>query len=103
MQYAKEHNIKAGILLTCAGSLEQVNLRFANQDNGTKKNGHFEIVSLTGTFSDSACHLHAAVADSTGYTFGGHLLDDNLVYTTAEIAIAALEDLFFDRAKDPTY
>lgn len=103
MQFAREHRIRAGIVLTCVGSLEQVNLRFANQHNGTKKNGHFEIVSLTGTFSDSTCHLHAAVADSTGYTFGGHLLDENLVYTTAEIAIAELEDLSFDRVQDPTY
>jgi uncharacterized protein len=103
LQLAKEHGIKAGIIVTCVGSLEQVNLRFANQDNGTKKNGHFEIVSLTGTFSDAACHLHASVADSTGYTFSGHLLDENLVYTTAEIAIAELDELFFDRVKDPTY
>lgn len=103
MQFAQEHSIKAGIVLTCVGSLEQVNLRFANQDNGAKKNGHFEIVSLTGTFSDTACHLHTSVADSTGYTFGGHLLDENLVYTTAEIAVAELEELFFDRVNDATY
>src|SRR5687767_13925819 len=29
-QFAKDHGIKAGIILTCVGSLEQVNLRFAN-------------------------------------------------------------------------
>jgi uncharacterized protein len=102
-QFAKDHGIRAGIILTCVGSLEQVNLRFANQNTGTKKNGHFEIVSFTGTFSDTAGHFHMAVADSTGYTFGGHLLDENLVYTTAEIAIAELEDLHFDRVTDPVY
>jgi uncharacterized protein len=102
-RFAREHGIRAGIVLTCVGSLEQVNLRFANQNNGSKKNGHFEIVSLTGTFSDTSGHLHISVSDSTGYTFGGHLLDDNLVYTTAEIAIADLEDLQFDRVTDPAY
>lgn len=101
--FAKAHGIKAGIMLTCAGSLEQVNVRFANQDNGTRKRGHFEIVSLTGTFSDTSAHLHISLSDSTGYTIGGHLLEENLVYTTAEIAIAELEELHFDRVADPTY
>jgi predicted DNA-binding protein with PD1-like motif len=103
LQFAKENSIDAGIVLTCAGSLEQYHLRFANQENGTKLKGHFEIVSFTGTFSTSSAHLHLAVADSLGLTIGGHLLDENLIYTTAEIAIAALPDLTFDRVTDSVY
>jgi predicted DNA-binding protein with PD1-like motif len=103
LQFAKDNGIEAGIVLTCAGSLEQYNLRFANQETGTKLSGHFEIVSFTGTFSKSAAHLHLSVADSLGLTIGGHLLDENLIYTTAEIAIAVLPDLVFDRKIDSTY
>jgi predicted DNA-binding protein with PD1-like motif len=103
MRFAQENNIKAGIILTCVGSLEQYNLRFANQKTGSQKTGYAEIVSLTGTFSASACHLHVALADCTGQTIGGHLLDDNLVYTTAEIALAELPDLLFERIPDPEY
>jgi predicted DNA-binding protein with PD1-like motif len=103
LRFAKDHDVRAGIMVTCVGSLEQVNLRYANQEQGVKKNGHFEIVSLTGTLSASGAHLHLAVADSTGVTTGGHLLDDNLVYTTAEIAIAELPELNFERTPDPTY
>lgn len=104
LQFAKDHRIKAGIVLTCVGSLEQFHLRFANQKDGTKRAGHFEIVSCTGTFADDgSAHLHISVSDSTGHTIGGHLLDDNLVYTTAEIAIAELPDLRFERVLDSTY
>lgn len=103
MEFARSKQIEAGIVLTCVGSLEQVHLRYANQEKGTEKKGHVEIVSLTGTFSSTSSHLHMAVSDSTGQTTGGHLLDGNLVYTTAEIAIAELTDLHFGRAVDPTY
>jgi uncharacterized protein len=96
-------NSKAGFIITCVGSLEQVNLRFANQENGTFLKGHFEILSLVGTFADSGAHLHISVADSTGKTWGGHLLDDSLIYTTAEIVIGELNDLQFDRVHDSTY
>lgn len=103
MAWAKQHHIKAGIIVTCVGSLEQYSLRFANQENGTLHKGHFEIVSLTGTFTQDAAHLHLAVSDSTGQTIGGHLLDDNLIYTTVEIAVAELNDVVFERETDSTY
>lgn len=104
LQFAKDHTIKAGIILTCVGSLEQFNLRFANQKDGTRRTGHFEIVSFTGTFSDEgSAHLHISVSDSAGHTIGGHLLDNNIIYTTAEIAIAELPNLRFERALDSTY
>ena len=101
--FAKEEKLKAVSIVSCVGSLEQFHLRFANQDNGNLKKGHFEIVSLTGTFSETSSHLHLAVSDSTGQTTGGHLLDQNLIYTTAEIIIVELTDLEFKREVDPTY
>ena len=104
LNFAKEHSITAGIILTCVGSLEQINLRFANRKSGSTRTGSFEIVSCTGTFSDKETgHLHLSVADDTGRTLGGHLLEQNLVYTTAEIAIAALTDLRFEREIDSAY
>jgi predicted DNA-binding protein with PD1-like motif len=101
--FATTHKIKAGAIVSCAGSLEQFNIRFANQPEGTQQKGFFEIVSLSGTFSDSSSHIHISVSDSTGTTTGGHLLDNNLVYTTAEIVVVDLADLEFSREKDATY
>ncbi len=101
--FAEENKIKAGNIVTCVGSLEQFHIRFANQRNGELKKGFFEILSLTGTFSNSSCHLHISISDLTGITIGGHLLDDNLVYTTAEIVVLELSDLEFNRKLDLTY
>jgi predicted DNA-binding protein with PD1-like motif len=103
MDFAAKHHIRAGIIVTCVGSLEQFNLRFANQSKGQSQKGYFEIVSMTGTFNESSMHLHLSVSDEAGKTIGGHLLENNLIYTTAEIAIAELNDVEFDRETDPVY
>lgn len=103
LSFAVEKNIKAGAIVTCVGSLEQLHIRYANRREGSMLKGHFEILSLTGTFSGSTGHFHLSAADGSGVAVGGHLLDDNFVYTTAEIVIADLVDLEFLREQDPTY
>lgn len=103
LEFAADNKIEAGIIVTCVGSLEQYNLRFARKKDGMKEKGHFEIVSLTGTLSSQACHLHVAISDNTGKTIGGHLLDENIIYTTAEIAIASLSNFTFERKLDNHY
>lgn len=103
MRFAKAHKLKAAFVATCVGSLEQLNLRYANQSAGIKQSGHFEILSLVGTFNDASSHFHLSVADSTGKTIGGHLLEENLIYTTAEIVIGELPDVEFGRELDSTY
>ncbi|RYF84749.1 MAG: DNA-binding protein, partial [Chitinophagaceae bacterium] len=100
--YVKKNNIKAGWIATCAGSLTTYNIRFANQPDGVKDSGHFEIVSLTGTASVNGSHLHISISDSTGRTIGGHLLDSNIVYTTAEIILQEDDSFVFTREKDGT-
>ena len=101
-QYANDHHIKAGWMVTCAGSLTEYNLRFANQSTPAFGSGHFEIVSLTGTISENGSHLHISVSDSTGKTIGGHLLEGCKIYTTAEIVIQSSDELEFTREKDGT-
>ncbi len=100
LQYVSEKQIKAGWVSTCVGSLTNYNIRFANQAQGSSGNGHFEIVSLTGTVSVNGSHLHISISDSTGKTIGGHLLDSNIIYTTAEIVILSSDDFIFKREKD---
>ena len=90
-------------IVTCVGSLEVASIRFSNQKEPTKIEGKLEIVSLTGVLSKNDSHLHISVSDSTGKTIGGHLKEGSLVYTTAEIVLAILEDYEFKRETDPTY
>ncbi len=100
-QFAEQKQITAGWISTGVGSLTHYNIRFANQPEASSGQGHFEIVSLTGTVSINGSHLHLSVSDSTGRTLGGHLADGNLIYTTAEIVITASRELEFNRPVDP--
>jgi uncharacterized protein len=100
--YVAQNNIRAGWIASCVGSLTRYNLRFANQPSGSTGSGHFEILSLSGTVSISGLHLHISISDTTGKTIGGHLLDSNIVYTTAEIIIQEDDSFVFTRAIDGT-
>jgi len=99
-EYIDKHEIKSGWIITCAGSLTDYNIRFANASEGTKGSGFFEIVSLTGTLSQNGSHIHISVSDSTGKTIGGHLLNGCSVYTTAEIILSESSKYLFTRQKD---
>jgi predicted DNA-binding protein with PD1-like motif len=100
--YVNQHQIEAGWMVTCAGSLTHFQIRTANQSTPLIDSGHFEIVSLTGTVSTNGSHLHISLSDSTGKTIGGHLLSSCLVYTTAEIVLQSSSSLIFKREKDGT-
>lgn len=102
MAFAKEHHIRAGYIVTCVGSLKKLTLRLANQPGTISLDDKFEIVSLVGTFADtSGAHLHLSVSDSTGKTIGGHLMDGNVIYTTAEMVFGEAMDVQFKREPDP--
>ena len=60
----------------------------------------FEIVALVGTITATDCHLHIAGADKHGIVTGGHLRENTLVGTTAEIVIGEDEDVIYQRAMD---
>jgi uncharacterized protein len=101
-QYVKNNNINAAWVATCVGSLTTYNIRFANQQNGSTANGHYEIMSLVGTLSKNGSHIHMSISDSTGHTIGGHLLLGNIVYTTAEIVLKSSNTHVLKREKDGT-
>ena len=94
---ADAHQVEAGVVLACVGSLTQATLRYANQPGPSILTGHFEIVSLTGTLSIHGAHYHISISDGEGRTYGAHLLEGCLVYTTAEIVIGVLPGFQFLR------
>lgn len=96
----QEQGWSAACILTCTGSLSSATLRFAGQPVGIKLRGGFEILSLSGTLSFDGCHLHLAIADKRGQTYGGHLLEGCLIYTTVELVIGLLPQLQFQRYPD---
>ncbi len=95
------HRWKASSIVSAVGSLSEVAIRFANQNEVSKLKGPFEIVALSGTLSSNGSHLHIAVSDKEGVMIGGHLKEGSLIYTTAEIVIAILDGWEFSREIDP--
>jgi predicted DNA-binding protein with PD1-like motif len=93
----KEKKIEAGCVLSGVGSLTHATLRFANQDLYADHEGHFEIVSMTGTVSMYGSHLHISVSDGDGKTMGGHLVPGCKIYTTAEIVLAIFKNEVYKR------
>jgi uncharacterized protein len=102
-RFARAKKLRAAFVASCAGSCTRTSIRYANQPAASVREGHFEIVSLTGTLAADGMHVHASFADSTGATFGGHLMDGSIVYTTAEIVLGEMDRAAFTREVDPTF
>ncbi len=96
-KFAAAHRIEAGCVLCSVGSLVYATLCLANRAVLSEYEGHFEIVSLTGTISVNGSHLHISISDGDGKTIGGHLAPGCKVYTTAEVVLGAFEDVVYRR------
>ena len=96
-EFIKQNNIEAGCVLSSVGSLTHATLRLANRGYYNDYDGHFEIVSMTGTVSIHGSHIHVAISDGDGVTIGGHLVSGCKIYTTAEIVLLELEDVVYKR------
>ena len=99
-QWAEEENLQAASVVSAVGSLKSAEIRLADGKTATHFEGPFEIVSLTGTVSKGGLHLHISLADKTGKTIGGHLLEGSKIYTTAEITLLEATQFQFSREKD---
>lgn len=95
--FTAEHQIAAGCVLSSVGSLTHATLRLANRSAYNEYEGHFEIVSMTGTVSTNGSHIHVAISDGDGVTIGGHLVSGCKIYTTAEIVLAVFDDVVYKR------
>lgn len=98
--FAVRHDLEAACVLAGVGSLTRAALRFANQPTATILEGYFEIVALTGTLARHGSHIHIAISDGEGRTYGAHLMDGSRVYTTAEIVIGVVPGARFLRTPD---
>lgn len=99
-KYVKNHNIKAGVIISCVGCLYKSVIRNAAGKEVITLDKNVEIVSITGTLSPEGCHIHISVSDEELKTYGGHLKDGCLINTTAEVVIAELDNYAFKREMD---
>lgn len=96
----ESQNITAGYIASAVGSLEKINLRLAGADQFLKRADKYEILSVNGTVSTNGLHLHLSAADRLGHTFGGHLMNENIIFTTCELIILELRSFNFTRDLD---
>jgi predicted DNA-binding protein with PD1-like motif len=100
-----EHGLRAGLILTCVGSLSEARLRMpgaiGEPDVFRTFDGPMEIVSLTGTLCPDGLHVHIGLARRDGVCVGGHVVHGCTVSTTAELVIGELPHLQFRRPLDP--
>ena len=99
------HALRAGLILTCVGSLSRTRLRMpgamGEEEVFRTWDEPMEIVSLTGTLCPDGLHVHIGLALGDGRCIGGHLASGCIVNTTAELVIGELEDVEFSRPLDP--
>ena len=95
--FVADKKIEAGCVLSAVGSLTYATLRLANREHYSVYEGHFEIVSITGTVAMSGLHIHISISDGDGVTIGGHLVSGCKIYTTAEIILAVFDDVTYTR------
>ncbi|PSW14830.1 DUF296 domain-containing protein [Photobacterium sanctipauli] len=100
LDYVKAHQIQAGSLLSTVGCLSVAVIRLANESETITLEGPLEVLSLTGTLTPEHVHLHISVADANGAVYGGHLVEGSIVSYTAEVCLAAYENLTFTREFD---
>jgi predicted DNA-binding protein with PD1-like motif len=96
-KFVNANDLKAVAIVTAVGSLTSALLRYANVSEWDRISGHFEILSLVGTIDANGEHVHISLSDGTGKAIGAHFGVGSSVYTTAEIVLAELVDLEFDR------
>ncbi len=96
-----DHNIKAGVVVSVVGSLSSLVLRMAGAQEVKEWKGEFEIVSMTGTLSQSGCHIHMSASDNNGLVIGGHLKEGCIVRTTVELVLLSFDHISYRRVPDP--
>ena len=96
-EFIQQNSLQAAWIAGCTGSLTDVALRYAGQDETTLLNGTFEVISLNGTLELTGEHLHLAVSDPQGAMLGGHMMPGCTVRTTLELVIGELNALAFSR------
>ncbi len=98
--FARENALDAAVPVACAGCVSRWRVRGADGQTVHSGGTPAEIVSLTGTLSQSGLHLHIALAGEDLSVFGGHLLEGCIINTTAEIVLLVPEGVRFHRAPD---
>ncbi|GAJ69442.1 LOW QUALITY PROTEIN: predicted DNA-binding protein [Vibrio sp. JCM 18904] len=96
----EQHGIKTGSIASCVGCVSHLNLRLAGAESTLTKQEPFEIVSVMGTRLNINTFISRCLIVKDEFGGGGHLLEDTVIDTTAELIIHSYSELEFTRAMD---
>src|SRR3990167_10413751 len=96
----KEHDIKAGVVISLVGGLKSANLRMGDGKTVMSWDEPLEIVSGTGTLSRDGCHIHMSASKLDGSAIGGHLKESCVVKETVEVVLLVFDDVEYVRKPD---
>jgi predicted DNA-binding protein with PD1-like motif len=92
--------MRAAVVASLVGSLTHAKLRAAGGQKILDITGPIEITGATGTLSPTGMHVHIAIADANGATFGGHLIEGCIVSSTVEVVLSEVAGWQFNRLVD---
>lgn len=118
VEVADRENIRAGLVLSGAGSLRRATIRnvksfpdsFPITDDNrvfTPKDEPLELLSLSGNISRQDdevfihCHITISSGIEDGQAYGGHLVEGCIALVTIEVIIAEITGLQMTRKTDP--
>ena len=90
-EMAKKEN-KAGYILSVVGNLSKARIKCPGKKNSTLIKNSLEIISLNGTINPNNCHLHISFSDGNCNVWAGHLEEETIILTAAEMLIGFLDD-----------
>lgn len=96
----RENGFDTAVVLSGVGCVYHAKFRRAKATAFFEKEEDYEIVSLNGTVSKGKAHIHIALADDSGATIGGHLMEGCLINTTCELVLGILEEYSSERLFD---
>ncbi|RQP26887.1 PPC domain-containing DNA-binding protein [Piscinibacter terrae] len=91
---------QAAFVVSGIGSLALAQLRMAGAQESLSLEEDLEILTLSGSVTPTATHLHISVSRADGSVLGGHVGPGCTVRTTAEVLLAVLPGWRFTRERD---
>ena len=88
---AKQDGIQ-GFILGVVGNLSRACFQCPGQPEPTILEGELEVISLNGTLSPEAVHLHLSLSDGACQVWGGHLEPGTLVQKSVDLLVGVLEE-----------
>ncbi|OUT72938.1 MAG: glutaredoxin [Synechococcus sp. TMED19] len=90
-ELAQQHQAD-GFVLGVVGNLSRAAFQCPGQPQPTVMEGDLEIITLNGTISPEAVHLHLSLSDGACQVWGGHLEPGTRVLKGADLLVGLLED-----------